>query len=431
MMIEKMDTNFQRYWKGLRFQLPTPIQESAFEPLKEGQDVVGLSPTGTGKTLAYALPLLERVKKQDGLQLVILTPSQELGVQVGRVLTEWAALLDLKVQTIIGGASAKRQIEKLKEKPEVVVGTPGRLMELANQRKLKLHQVKTVVLDEADYLLQDEHMSNLRDLIKKMPGQRQMAFFSATTSHALDNISRWFNTNPIYLDTAREGGSQFNQTAHQYLFVENRRRADQLRRLGNIKGMQALVFVNSVQELDYLAEKMHFERISVRMLHSDFSATQRKKALEEFRNGKVTFLLTTDVAARGMDIEDLPYVINYDLPLSQDVYLHRAGRTGRMGKKGTVLSLVNERSRRDVKKFVPNPTEFEEVFLHAGKLVTELPKVEEKAKVDAPKKVKEKPLAIEREARFETNNDLKKDVKKNKKKNRARSQKNKGARKKS
>ena len=166
MMIEKMDTNFQRYWKGLRFQLPTPIQESAFEPLKEGQDVVGLSPTGTGKTLAYALPLLERIKKQDGLQLVILTPSQELGVQVGRVLTEWAALLDLKVQTIIGGASAKRQIEKLKEKPEVVVGTPGRLMELANQRKLKLHQVKTVVLDEADYLLQDEHMSNLRDLIK-------------------------------------------------------------------------------------------------------------------------------------------------------------------------------------------------------------------------------------------------------------------------
>ncbi|AZP04748.1 DEAD/DEAH box helicase [Jeotgalibaca ciconiae] len=426
MMIEKMDTNFQRYWKGLRFQLPTPIQEYAFEPLREGKDVVGLSPTGTGKTLAYALPLLERVEKGQGIQLIVLTPSQELGVQVGRVITEWASLLDLKVQTIIGGANVKRQIEKLKEKPEVIVGTPGRLMELASQRKLKLHQVKAVVLDEADYLLHQEHLSTLRELIKKMPGQRQLAFFSATSSEEVQNVSRWFNTDPLYLDAEKEG-RMMDQTAHRYILAENRKRAEMLRRLGHVKDMQALVFVNSVQELDYLAEKMHFEKVPVRVMHSDFSTNQRKKSLEEFRKGSATFLLTTDVTARGMDIEDLPYVINYDLPLTQEVYLHRSGRTGRMGKKGTVLSLVNERSLRDVKKFVPKSDDFKEVFLYGGKVVTELPKSEEQHE----EVVKRSPRATTKEVKPNfVATEPQKEVKKAKKKNRTRDQKNKGARKK-
>lgn len=419
MMIEKMNPSFHRYWRGMRFQLPTPIQEHAYEPLKQGKDVVGLSPTGTGKTLAYALPLLERVQPEEGLQLLVLTPSQELGVQVGRVIEEWGALKNLKAQTIIGGANVNRQIDKLKEKPEVVVGTPGRLLELANNRKLKLHQVKAIVLDEADYLLQEEHLNDLREFVKKLPGQRQMAFFSATSSNELAEVSKWFNVDPIVLDASKEDGLQ-DRTEHGWIKVENRRRAEALRRLAHLPKMQALVFVNAVQELDYLAEKMAFEGVAAAVLHSDYGTSQRKNAIEAFRNGKAVFLLTTDLSARGIDIVDLPYVIHYDLPLSREVYLHRAGRTGRMGKEGRVLSLINERSLRDLKKLSPRPDELKEWYLYGGKLVEELPEKEEQ-EITTPEPVKK--------VRKSASAPAPQPVKKAKKKNRARDQKNKGARK--
>ena len=431
MMIEKMDNRFREYWEKLEFQLPTPIQESVYEPLLKGEDVVGLSPTGTGKTLAYALPLLEKTEPKEGLQVLVLAPSQELAVQVGSVLEEWAKLKDLTVQTIIGGANTSRQIDKLKEKPEVVVGTPGRLLELANQKKLKLHQLNTVVLDEADYLLQDEHLPLLRDFVKKMPGQRQMAFFSATSSEILNDVGRWFNTKPEFFDASDEGNLH-DQTEHGYVVIDNRKRAEMLRRIGNIKGMQGLVFVNSTQELDFLAEKLQFEGVEVRMLHSEYGKAQRKHALEEFRNGNAIFLLTTDLSARGIDIINLPYVVHYDLPQTEEMYLHRSGRTGRMGKKGRVLSLVTERSVRDVRKFVPPTATFKEWYLYGGDLVEELPKrsTEETVKEKTKKPKQEKNGSNEYRRREEPT--LKKPVEKSKtkKKVRAKKQKNKGARKK-
>lgn len=431
MMIEKMDGRFRQYWEGLHFQLPTPIQESVYQPLLQGEDVIGLSPTGTGKTLAYALPLLEKTQPSQELQLIVLAPSQELAVQVGRVLEEWGNLKELRVQTIIGGANLRRQIEKLKEKPEVVVGTPGRLLELADQKKLKLHQVQTAVLDEADYLLQPEHLDTLRELIRKLPGQRQLAFFSATASSELEQVGRWFNTNPENFDASAEGNLH-DQTEHGYLLVDNRRRADALRRLGNVEGMQALVFVNSTQELDFLAEKMQFEGIPVRMLHSEYGKGQRQHALEEFRKGEAVFLLTTDLSARGIDIPDLPYVIHYDLPLTAEIYLHRSGRTGRMGKKGRVLSLVTDRNRREVRKFIPDPDAFKQWYLHSGRLVDELPErnEEEEARRKQPTAKMKGNHLEERTTRKRKSPTAPDEKTKTKKKNRAKKQKNKGARRK-
>lgn len=434
MMMEEMAMPFEKYWRDLSFQLPTPIQENVYKPLSEGKDVVGLSPTGTGKTLAYAIPLLQKTDANKELQVVVLAPSQELAHQVGRVLAEWGSLKDLSVQVIIGGANVSRQIEKLKEKPEIVVGTPGRLMELANQKKLKLHNVKTVVLDEADYLMKQEHLSSLRELVKKMPGARQMAFFSATNSENLKDIEKWFNTKPLWFDTTSDG--QFtDQTVHGYIEAPNRKRAEMLRRLGHLEGMQALVFVNATQELDYLAQKLQFEGINVRMLHSEYGKAQRKSALEEFSKGNATFLLTTDVSARGIDIPDLPYVIHYDIPLSKEAYLHRSGRTGRMGKKGVVLSLVTDRAIRDVKHFAPHPDEVKEFFIYGGELVDTLPKREE----TKPRTAEEKPAVVkkpkkefERPAADDLGETRPEPVKKTKlkKKVRSKSQKNKGARRK-
>ena len=429
MMMEEMAMPFEKYWHEMSFQLPTPIQENVFKPLLEGNDVVGLSPTGTGKTLAYAIPLLQNTDANKELQLLVLVPSQELAHQVGHVLSEWGSLKDLSAQVIIGGANVGRQIDKLKEKPEIVVGTPGRLLELANQKKLKLHNVKTVILDEADYLLQEEHLNALRELIKKMPGSRQMGFFSATNSENLKDIQKWFNTEPLWFDTTKEG--QFmDQTIHGFIEAPTRKRPEMLRRLGNLEGMQALVFVNATQELDYLAGKLQFEGINVRMLHSDYGKAQRKSAMDEFRKGNVTFLLTTDVSARGIDIQDLPYVIHYDLPLSKETYLHRSGRTGRMGKKGIVLSLVNDRNSRDIKRFAPHPDEVKEFFIYGGELVDQLPSRE--AIRDVQKSAAAKAVKIQKKAALkeeQASPDAAAPAKKMKKKKiRTKDQKNKGAR---
>lgn len=249
-----------------------------------------------------------------------------------------------------------------------------------------------------------------------------MAFYSATDSENLREVSRWFNTQPTIIDTA---DASTDQTEHGYVLADNRKRAEILRRLGNVKGMQALVFVNSVQELDYLAEKMQFENVKVRMLHSDYGTSQRKDALEAFKKGEAVFLLTTDVSTRGIDIPDLPYVINYDLPLSQEVYQHRSGRTGRMGKEGRVLSLVNERGIRDLRKLGPRPSEMTEWFIFKGQLVDERPETVP----DAPQpKTKEK-VKKEKGVKQDTKRtSLPEAPKKAKKKNRTRSQKNKGAR---
>ncbi|CZQ95236.1 Superfamily II DNA and RNA helicase [Trichococcus ilyis] len=432
MMMEEMAMPFEKYWLEMGFQLPTPIQENVFKPLLEGNDVVGLSPTGTGKTLAYAIPLLQKTEANKELQLLVLVPSQELAHQVGHVLSEWGSLKDLSAQVIIGGANVSRQIDKLKEKPEIVVGTPGRLLELANQKKLKLHNIKTVIFDEADYLLQEEHLGALRDLIKKMPGSRQMGFFSATNSENLQDIQKWFNTEPLWFDTTKEGRFM-DQTIHGYIEAPTRKRPEMLRRLGNLEGMQALVFVNATQELDYLAQKLQFEGINVRMLHSDYGKAQRKGAMDEFRKGNVTFLLTTDVSARGIDIQDLPYVIHYDLPLSKETYLHRSGRTGRMGKKGIVLSLVNDRNSRDIKRFAPHPDEVKEFFIYGGELVDQLPSREERAAIrDAQKPAAAKAAKIQKKAVLKEEEAVKESFTKKAKKKKVRSkdQKNKGARRK-
>lgn len=174
--MDKLTNELQEYWEKLAYNQPSAIQEKVFTPLIEGKDVIGISPTGTGKTVAYTLPLLETIVPKAGLQVVILTPSQELAVQVAAVVKEWAKQVDIKVQPLIGGANIKRQLEKLRDKPEIIVGTAGRILEISDLKKLKLHQVKTVILDEADHLLQQDQLATVRKVVAKMPNERQMGF---------------------------------------------------------------------------------------------------------------------------------------------------------------------------------------------------------------------------------------------------------------
>lgn len=355
------------------FQEKTVIQKESYEAIRSGEDIVAISPTGTGKTLAYVIPLLEKLQPNNELQLLVVVPSQELAQQVSYVMTEWAAIIGVSVQTITGGANVKRQLENLIKKPEIIIGTPGRLVELSSYKKLKLHQVKAIVLDEADHLLKPETLQLTRDLIKKCPSKRQFICFSATQNEQLLSLSTWFNVQARVIDVTKESLHSAENTTHAYIVTPVRKREDMLRRLAHVPDMRALVFVHSIAEADVLSKKLSYQHIQTAVLHSEMNKVDRQKALNDFKIGKYTFLLTTDVAARGLDIENLPAVIHYALPETKEMYIHRSGRTGRMGKQGLVLSLVNEREHRELKKLVPEEKSLIPLYAFQGELVDALP----------------------------------------------------------
>ncbi|MBS4769875.1 DEAD/DEAH box helicase [Carnobacteriaceae bacterium zg-ZUI240] len=347
-------------WEKAGFEKPTAIQKDVFQKIIDKQHVVAVSPTGTGKTLAYVLPLLTQIKANGELQLLVLAPSQELAQQIAMVIREWS---DVKVQAIVGGANLKRQIEGLKNKPEVIVATPGRLKELADQsKKIKFHQLQAIVIDEADYLLSDEHLKIVREIVKKAPGQVQKLFFSATTNENLLNVEKWFGVSATFVNVKEE-----SRTTHLYLMVDERKRLNVLKKMANHIS-SALVFVQNVGELAMVYEKLMYEGIKVAVLHSDMHHIERKKAIEQLKKKEITYLLTTDVASRGIDVDSLEMVIQYNIPREQDIYMHRSGRTGRMGNQGIVLSLVNEYTLKDLKRIVPKSIQLSETQLQKGQL---------------------------------------------------------------
>lgn len=390
MMNEKIAPELQKYWEELDYTVPSAIQNNVYDSMKAGRDVVGISPTGTGKTVAYTLPSLEQIEPKAGVQLIILTPSQELAVQVASVVKEWSSQLGLDVQTIIGGANKVRQIENLKKKPEIIVGTTGRILEIAETKKLKLHQVKTVILDEADQLLEQEQLKTVRQLLSKIPSERQMGFFSATSNELMEDLSKWFNVDPEWIDVTDEDESK-GKALHAYIETPTRKRVEIIRRLTRMEGFKALVFVNNVANLTQAFEKLQYEGISVAVLHAEKYKTERQHALQQFRDGKVDLLLTTDVASRGLDIRGLPYVIQYDLPMNKESYIHRSGRTARMGQAGTILTLVNDRERREFKKIISAlEITITPLYLYGGELVTERPEIDESTRLEARTKEKSK-----------------------------------------
>ncbi|MDN6471423.1 MAG: DEAD/DEAH box helicase [Tetragenococcus koreensis] len=364
---------WQQRIKTEGFEQATLIQKKVFSTLYQEKNLVGIAPTGTGKTLAYLLPTLLNVEPKQGNQLLIVTPSQELGVQVANVARNWASDLGLQVQSLIGGANKKRQIEKLKTKPEVLVGTPGRLVELIKEKKVKAAHIQTVILDEADQLLQEGALGFMQSLLKSIPQTSQYAFFSATGTKALPAIKQLFQDELPVIDVTKEEDSN-RQVVHYYLVYPSRRTVEALRRMGNITDFQGLVFFNEVQDLGSAAEKLQYHQLPVASLASDQPKMMRKQALENFRQKKLVELLTTDVASRGLDIADLFYVINAEVPTSQESYLHRSGRIGRMGKSGAVITIVQENTFPELKKITKSlDLPLQEIYLYEGHLTTENP----------------------------------------------------------
>ncbi|WP_082232451.1 DEAD/DEAH box helicase [Halobacillus massiliensis] len=338
-------------WQQSGFTAPTQIQSKTIPFILEGKDVIAEAPTGSGKTLAYLLPLLQKIDTdKKHTQVLILASSHELVMQIHQEIQNWAKGSGINSIALIGGANVKRQIDKLKKKPQIAVGTPGRIYELMQKKKLKAHEIKTLVFDEADQLLVPEHRQTVEDIVKSTQKDRQVLLFSATLPEEVQQTAKAFMDEPEIVQVAEEQLKP--DVEHVYIFCEDRDKVELLRKLAYLKGFKGLAFMQDIANLNVYAEKLKFKKLPLEMLHSDTKKEQRAKALKGFRKDEYPLLLATDVAARGLDIKDITYIVNLDVPKSGTSYIHRAGRTARLGAlSGTVVSLVNQVEEKRLKKF--------------------------------------------------------------------------------
>ncbi|MCM2533924.1 DEAD/DEAH box helicase [Neobacillus pocheonensis] len=351
-MLTNLKPFLQEAWEKSGFQAPTSIQNTAIPIIIDGRDVIGESPTGTGKTLAYLVPLLNNIDPNlQSLQAVVLASSQELVMQVYQEFQKWSEGSGIRGTSIIGGANLKRQLEKLKKRPHVIFATPGRLLELIKQKKVKMHEVKMVVLDEGDQLLIPEHLNTVQHIVKSTMSDRQVVLFSATMKAGTEQLAKGMTKDPEILRIEKDEIASSGDVEHIYFLCEPRDKIKLLEKIARLENRKSLAFINDIGEIQVFKEKFHFKELSTGVLHSDMKKLERQAALKNFRDGKMNMLIATDVAARGLDIQGITHVVQIDFPKDITQYVHRAGRTGRMGANGIVISLVTEREERELKRF--------------------------------------------------------------------------------
>ena len=322
------------------FEEATPIQSMAISVVKEGRDVIGQSQTGTGKTAAFGIPCLERVNPDDKrLQALILCPTRELAIQVSE---EFRKLLkykeNIRVLPIYGGQPIDRQIAALKKGAQVVIGTPGRVMDHMRRRTLKMETVQMMVLDEADEMLDMGFREDIEMILTKIPENHQTLLFSATLSPEILDITRRFLHDPEFIKVVRKELTVPN-IEQAYFDVKEKTKLDALTRIIDVYDPRlAMVFCNTKKRVDDLVELLQGRGYFAEGLHGDLKQPQRDKVMQKFRNGTIEILVATDVAARGIDVDDIDVVFNYDVPQDEEYYVHRIGRTGRAGKAGKAFT---------------------------------------------------------------------------------------------
>lgn len=332
---------------------PTPIQVAALPVLLAGKDAYLNAETGTGKTLAYLLPLFSRLDAAlPATQIVIVAPTHELAIQIQRQCTDLAqnAGWAIRALLLIGGTSIDRQIDKLKKKPHVVVGSPGRIVELIDKGRLKTNGVRSVVIDEADRLLNKEDLPSIRAIVRAAPRDRQLVFASATEQVESAEILATLAPDLVMIQA---GAAPVNENIeHLYVVCEARDKPDVLRKLLHaLRPERAMVFVHRGELAEEVAAKLAHHKIPAADLHASGDKFARKKAMEDFRSGAVPVLIASDVAARGLDIKGVTHIVNLDVPSQSKAYLHRVGRTARAGAKGQAITLMTRDELRLVDRY--------------------------------------------------------------------------------
>jgi len=319
-----------------------PIQAQAITPLLEGKDVIGQAQTGTGKTAAFGIPMIERLSPEiKNVQGLVLVPTRELAVQVAEHISRFAKYAQLKVLPVYGGEPIGRQIRALQSGVQIVVGTPGRIIDLLERRILNLASVKVVVLDEADRMLDMGFIEDIEYILSRVPSNRQTSLFSATIDQSVMKICSRYMKNPEKILVSKDeiALTQMNQ---YYMVVNAPNKFETLCNILDENHIgRAIIFCKTRTETSVLADKLRTRGHDAKPLHAGFTQPQRDFVINSFRQGRLKLLVATDVAARGLDIQGITHIINYDVPLDALVYFHRIGRTARKGQGGTAITLVS------------------------------------------------------------------------------------------
>tara|TARA_B110000908_G_scaffold58584_1_gene71240 strand:+ start:1917 stop:3230 length:1314 start_codon:yes stop_codon:yes gene_type:complete len=336
---------------------PTPIQLKAIPKVAKGADVIGIAQTGTGKTAAFTLPLLSKlVDKTEAnesrhTRVLIIAPTRELVQQIHENVRGYAKYTNLRTGVIIGGVSDKGQIAKLNSGVDILVATPGRLLDLVEKGHGNFHQIEALVLDEADRMLDMGFIPDIRTIVKKLPKSKQTLLFSATLNSQIESLTKEFLNSPTLIEVERRASPA--DTIEQIIYeIQDHQKTELLEHLLNSSHefYAVMVFARTKLGAEELSTALKMEGFTAEAIHGDRSQGQRKRALDDFKKGKVRVLVATDVAARGIDVDSITHVINYDFPEQSEDYIHRIGRTGRAGAKGVAITFVTQRNQQALKK---------------------------------------------------------------------------------
>lgn len=332
------------------FKDPSPIQQSAIPLVLEGHDLIAQAQTGTGKTAAFAIPILNMLEQNSDIEALIITPTRELAMQISDEVFKLGRFLRTKTICIYGGQSIKRQIDLLDKKPKVMVATPGRLLDHLRNDRIKSFNPRFIVLDESDEMLDMGFLESIEEIFRFIPRERQTLLFSATMPTPIKNLAKKILNNPKSVKIAKVDITNTDIEQKYYIINENERDDAIMRLLDFVASKKSIVFTRTKREADILAELLKSKGYKATALHGDMEQRDRRTAMNAFKENRVEILVATDVASRGLDISDVGFVFNYHLPLNPDSYVHRIGRTGRAGKKGVAITLVTPLEFKDLKR---------------------------------------------------------------------------------
>lgn len=356
--------------KALRdknYEEPTPIQEKAIPIVLKRKDVLGVAQTGTGKTAAFSIPIIQLIHEREGknpgkpkLRSLIVTPTRELAIQIDESIKDYSKYTNLKHTVIFGGVKQMKQVRRLRDGVHILVATPGRLLDLISQGIFNLDDIKVFVLDEADRMLDMGFINDIKKLLKLLPAQRQSLFFSATMPENIVSLSRNILKDPQKIEVTP--ASSTAETIQQYIYYTNRtdKRNLLIHILKEKIDGQVLLFSRTKHGADKIVRFLQKENIRAAAIHGNKSQNQRQAALKDFKSGKIKLLVATDIAARGIDIDSLQYVINFSIPNVAETYVHRIGRSGRAGKEGVAISISEAEDNafvKDIQKLINHKAE--------------------------------------------------------------------------
>lgn len=337
---------------------PTPIQVQAYKHIMNKRDLIACSSTGSGKTLAYLLPIISQLNPESKyIQALVLVPTQELAIQVSEQFDLLCSNSDINYKSLflIGDGNINRQIDALKSKPAVVIGTPARVYQLIKMKKLRVHDVKHLVIDEADRLIDKTYYENVLSIRKSLMKYTQVLMFSASIDKKTRKASNEISYNPVSLDISKDTNNKDiipKTIKHYYIIADRRERIETLRKIAKaVKSKKAMIFINTKYDLEESLQKLQYHKYSVSALSGNLDKFAKRKAIDDFKSGKINYLLTTDIGARGLQIDDVDTIINVNLPEDSKDYLHRAGRCGRNGNSGVCISIITENELNKIKQY--------------------------------------------------------------------------------